>query len=160
MKHFKKYLSSKVGRVSQVLSITFLAATFFSIVPAYEIWEFTPDNYLGENRIMLICGGAPVPLESNWSGFSERDLIVLENNDPHFLYLFLVVDGKPIRGPILSSTRFENIANCTDKKEFVLIGKDTGVKKRWEDTLPIDDLFQTIDAMPMRQYEMRTRGAN
>ena len=85
---------------------------------------------------------------------------MLENNDPNFLYLFLVVDGKPIRGPILSSTRFENIVNCTDKKEFVLIGKDTGVKKRWEDTLPISDLFQTIDAMPMRQYEMRTRDRN
>jgi len=39
--------------------------------------------------------------------------------------------------------------------EYVLIGKDGGEKRRWQDSLPRGELFDTIDAMPMRQYEMR-----
>ncbi len=40
----------------------------------------------------------------------------------------------------------------------VLIGKDGGVKRK--ETKPIDPnvLFETIDTMPMRRQEMRTKG--
>ena len=39
----------------------------------------------------------------------------------------------------------------------VLIGKDGGVKRRESQPTPPDNLFSTIDAMPMRQQEMRNR---
>jgi len=38
--------------------------------------------------------------------------------------------------------------------ETVLVGKDGGVKSR-DDTLDLDEIFRRIDAMPMRQAEMR-----
>ena len=36
----------------------------------------------------------------------------------------------------------------------LLIGKDTGVKRRSNDTVALDDLFSQIDGMPMRRREM------
>lgn len=37
----------------------------------------------------------------------------------------------------------------------VLVGKDGGVKKVWRDPVDPKDIFTVIDAMPMRQREMR-----
>ncbi len=42
--------------------------------------------------------------------------------------------------------------------QVVLIGKDGGVKRRWDAPVAPRDLFEVIDAMPMRQQEMRQRG--
>ena len=42
--------------------------------------------------------------------------------------------------------------------QVVLIGKDGGVKRRWDGPVAPRDLFGVIDAMPMRQQEMRQRG--
>lgn len=39
--------------------------------------------------------------------------------------------------------------------QVVLIGKDGGVKRRETKALPPAQLFSTIDAMPMRQQEMK-----
>ncbi|QHT67894.1 DUF4174 domain-containing protein [Rhodocytophaga rosea] len=38
---------------------------------------------------------------------------------------------------------------------IILIGKDGGEKRRSDEPLKADDLFQTIDAMPMRQQEAK-----
>ncbi|WP_185816885.1 DUF4174 domain-containing protein [Hymenobacter metallilatus] len=40
---------------------------------------------------------------------------------------------------------------------LLLIGKDGGVKRRETAPLPAAELFSTVDAMPMRQQEMRPR---
>lgn len=40
----------------------------------------------------------------------------------------------------------------------VLVGKDGGVKRTSATPLMPDDLFGTVDKMPMRQQEMRRRG--
>ena len=37
----------------------------------------------------------------------------------------------------------------------VLVGKDGGEKKRWRQPVTFEQLRDTIDAMPMRQDEMR-----
>lgn len=37
----------------------------------------------------------------------------------------------------------------------ILLGKDGGEKQRWNRVVRPEELFQTIDAMPMRQREMR-----
>ena len=37
----------------------------------------------------------------------------------------------------------------------VLVGKDGGVKKVWRDPVDPKGIFTIIDAMPMRQQEMR-----
>jgi hypothetical protein len=39
----------------------------------------------------------------------------------------------------------------------VLIGLDGTVKRRWESLPEAEDLFSIIDAMPMRQRELKER---
>ena len=130
------------------------------MVSATEIPALSWANFLGEDRLLVICNDALLPSEIDWDGFAERDLIILESSGRYVNYLYKDKSEVPARVLLRSSKRFQEIVACSDASEFILIGKDTGVKKRWEDTLPIHDLFQTIDAMPMRQYEMRTRGRN
>ncbi len=38
---------------------------------------------------------------------------------------------------------------------MLLVGKDGGIKLRSDSVIPVDTLRRTIDAMPMRQREMR-----
>ncbi|MGR3370307.1 MAG: DUF4174 domain-containing protein [Sagittula sp.] len=69
------------------------------------------------------------------AGLAERDIVVLTDTAPDEkgrLRAALAVDGF----------------------EVLLVGKDGGVKLRQETPLSVDDLFATIDAMPMRQREM------
>ena len=39
----------------------------------------------------------------------------------------------------------------------VLVGKDGSVKLQQRDAVPLSDIFQLIDSMPMRQNEMKRR---
>jgi hypothetical protein len=39
------------------------------------------------------------------------------------------------------------------KFEMLLIGKDGGIKQRWTQAVPPEDIFALIDGMPMRQAE-------
>ena len=120
----------------------------------------TANDILGYNRIVILCNGSWTSQKIDRDEFSERDITMVEINDGFTDYVSGSLEGKLHFTPLAGAERLIRRTACKTDKEFVLIGKDTGVKKRWEDTLPIDDLFQTIDAMPMRQYEMRTRGAN
>lgn len=56
--------------------------------------------------------------------------------------------------------RLESITRCENALEYVLIGKDETQKNRWYLFPSENDLFQVIDAMPMRRFEMRQRGEN
>jgi hypothetical protein len=40
-----------------------------------------------------------------------------------------------------------------------LLGKDGGVKARWEDLVGVTELWARIDAMPTRRRELRERAA-
>jgi hypothetical protein len=40
-----------------------------------------------------------------------------------------------------------------------LLGKDGGVKARWEDLVGVEELWARIDAMPSRRRELREREA-
>jgi len=91
----------------------------------------------------------------DWDGFAERHLRVFEVQDTT---LYLVQrDGVSWRRVEQSSSAdaLRRRANCRGDLDFVLIGKDGGEKMRWQESLPRRPLFDTIDAMPMRQYEMR-----
>jgi len=101
-------------------------------------------NLLGQNRILVICepdNNAPESKQSvsvDRDGFEDRDLIIIK-----------IGKGK--------SHRLARIARCENKLEYVLIGKDTTQKQRWDLFPSNDELYSLIDAMPMRRYEMRQR---
>ncbi len=130
---------------------------------------------LGEYRILALClqndaeiiAGRTVSHATlhDWEGYAERDLILVEirKNTIHSLVgkATKQVNEKAItswtRTAHVDSDRLRRVANCQREWDWVLIGKDTTVKKRWRNFVVSEDLYETIDAMPMRRYEMKTR---
>ena len=128
---------------------------------------------LGRDRILTVCltekhddnDLLKFYQSLNWDEFSSRHLTVLElsrntiqsvivNNDVNEKKGFMRVRHHDFGDEIREK------ADCGSNFEFTLIGKDMGVKKRWEGTLPQDELFASIDAMPMRRFEMRQQKEN
>ncbi len=73
------------------------------------------------------------------TGFAERDLVLVSAVDAALYQQYSVVQGQFMA---------------------LLIGKDGSEKLRSATPLSSIRLFDTIDAMPMRREEMRTRGGN
>lgn len=94
----------------------------------------------------------------DWNGFSERDLILIEiranalqivmpSGENNFKRVDVEKNGDRIRAR----------ANCQSDYQFTLIGKDGTKKQGWSNSVPMEALMAQIDAMPMRQLEMRRR---
>ncbi len=82
------------------------------------------------------------------AGLVERDLIIFQ------------VKGKHVSGPGAISDQWAGKLRQRYEIEnlpfaVVLIGKDGGEKLTEKKLLSIEKLFATIDAMPMRQQEMK-----
>jgi len=118
-------------------------------------------QYRWEKRILLIF--APDSTNAMYqnqlqdyskyrAGFEERDLITF--------HLLRKKSGKLLE-QTLSSENVQELYRQfgVTKNEFtvILIGKDGSEKLRTTDLLPVRKLFSVIDAMPMRQREMRNR---
>ena len=87
-------------------------------------------------------------LMAETSGLSERDMLVL------------AVSGTTVdtlsgsAGAFDADALRERLAPGAGAFEVVLVGKDGGVKLRRTAPITTDELFATIDAMPMRASEM------
>lgn len=134
------FISSGIGVVTLFASIPMNAY-------AADIWLSDDDDLASRQRILIVCNKPKMPIDLDWPEFDDRDLIVIRNPTSH-----------AFRSPDSFSKRVEKRRFCQDIAEFVLIGKDGWEKKRWQNELPIQDLFETIDAMPMRRLELETRG--
>jgi len=118
------------------------------------------ESYRWKNRIVLLFGphkNATVQkqlaeLEKDTAGMTDRDLLIFH------------IDTKETRlinqssNPALSAKQLRSQYK-TGKNEFryILIGKDGGVKLDKKEFVAKTRLFSVIDAMPMRQREMRKR---
>lgn len=105
------------------------------------------DVYRGKNRILLVFGPSPedpqvqhqlTSAADNKDDLAERDLIVraLPSGDPESAG-FRERYGVPAEG-----------------FTAILIGKDGTEKLRRSEPILAEELFATIDSMPMRQDEM------
>jgi hypothetical protein len=91
-------------------------------------------------------------LKRDPEGINDRDLLIfhIEGNEVGFI-------GKS-SSPSLSADRLRNRYNIAEQEyRYILIGKDGGVKLNKKEFVPNKDLYSVIDAMPMRQREMRER---
>ncbi len=130
---------------------------------------------LGQYRLLVMCGaGADMPFETkvmlsglDWEGFAERDLLLIELSQDSAAVLrpHARISGGD-RGAISGLGRYEikrgarairETARCKKAYEFALIGKDTGLKQRWQSFVPTNALYSLIDAMPMRKFEMKRK---
>ncbi len=99
-----------------------------------------------KNRVVIVFGADSDPVvikqlalwKSAEPGFRERELVVIRANDSS--------------DPDELARRFRQPLN---RFTVVLIGKDGGEKFRNDQPVPPERLFEIIDAMPMRQSEIR-----
>jgi len=134
--------------------------SFLSTAKATEITAMNPAEYLGDYRLIVACNTQWKPTDINRDGFNNRDLKAFELIEGKSKLVELTNSGDLDRIWLDRSSRFNRLVKCEGKNEFVLVGKDRGVKKRWQRLPSEQELFETIDAMPIRQYEMRNRGGN
>jgi len=113
--------------------------------------------YQWKNRILLVFSQQPEQLKHQLS-ILGADSCGIKNRD---LIIFSIHDKKTqlIGGEILNKKDTEWLYgqyNVNNKPFLViLIGKDGTEKLKTVDILPVDRLFAVIDAMPMRQQEMK-----
>ncbi|MEM8615875.1 MAG: DUF4174 domain-containing protein [Pseudomonadota bacterium] len=140
-----------------------------------ERGESPLETALGTKRLLIICTGddtgqTGIPLygaqleqaKSDWAGYLDRDLIVVWLRDKVLTSWspFLIEGG---RVDVRQRAESEDVAglrkrvDCKPSKRGVhLIGKDTGLNRTWSAAVSNVELFSAIDAMPMRQREMRS----
>ena len=136
-----------------------LAAILTAILTLGSLLGAEPSSYRWKNRVIVVSTSRPdqakaveAVLKREQSGILDRDLVVIDVSG----------HGKRIAhavrpsGEELTSWR-RRFSLTGDEDSFVLIGKDGGVKSRQTGTLNLARWFTLIDAMPMRQEEMRER---
>ena len=142
---------------SSIFSVLFAMTATITVVSAAP--EVTLDTFKWRNRVVLsFIPEVDTRLDRRQRDYQEeaphdwrdRDLVLVEVL-PHNRVL---VDGEPhnsINGAELRNT----FAADADRYVVVLVGKDGFEKLRSDQAISNETLFATIDAMPMRQREMR-----
>ncbi|UZD22739.1 DUF4174 domain-containing protein [Algoriphagus halophytocola] len=138
----------------------FILFPYFLMVP---IANFAQDlsSHQWKNRLIIIQTknpGDPLfkqqihELQTHQKGLDERRIVVYQNTDQKYRQ-GLTLEGKWV------STFKESEKSPKENKEFQisLIGLDGGVKLQKNTVLSCDELFKTIDQMPMRQSEMKRK---
>lgn len=110
------------------------------------------------NRLLLILSN-----ENSKSLYQEQVDLLKENAEgleERKMIIYTIMPDKYKKGLFSDSWKESTDLNDRFRQkntdfEVILIGLDGGVKLRQTDVLRIEKLFSTIDAMPMRQREMR-----
>jgi len=141
-----------------VLFIQFLMLSSF--MGCHISPELNLSDYKWENRIILLFSDNENPeyrqqvdkLLDDKPGLFDRDILIFH------------IDKKSSIKELLHSNEFDPDSNLRSQfnvpeSDFcvLLIGKDGGVKYRDHSPLASEKLYAIIDAMPMRQAEMRRK---
>lgn len=122
------------------------------------------EGYRWENRVLLIFAGsegAPeirsldASLQATGCAIEERDLIIgrlLASGENS-------LGGAPISGEAGQVLR-DRYRVAPGSFAILLIGKDGGVKARYDTAPELARVFSLIDGMPMRRAEMRANGTS
>ena len=119
------------------------------------------DQYQWKNRLLLVFARSP-----DEPGVTKQRRLNADRRggfvDRNLLEGFLYETAPGTLGGDAASTDFSAEARRRLNVEVgalavVLVGKDGGVKFRSERPVPPQQIFDLIDAMPMRQQEMRAK---
>lgn len=122
-------------------------------------WSQNLDDYKWENRLLFfIADNESLTLEKNVKLFTEnknelkdRNLIILVMNRTDVFN----TDGSKL--DVKAEHVYEQFHLMTDYEGILLIGKDGGAKLKKPLPVNPETIYNTIDAMPMRQSELRNR---
>ncbi len=120
-----------------------------------------------QNRLFVRCDGQVTDIERKSDAlradFADRDIaeiyladgFVMEALTPETASMpNAFANMRSLNEP--NQAAIKALAQCDAEHRFALIGKDGLLKKRWKTQPSADKLFAIIDAMPMRQEEMRS----
>ena len=120
-------------------------------------------------RLLVFCSAGPNERSdflrnlnpSNWDGYYERNIVFVHINQweaDAFLSFNSAFDNTDdfhidVTG---QAQQVLKLGECDlERNSVALIGKDGTLKKTWLTQPTEENIFQTIDSMPMRQQEMR-----
>jgi hypothetical protein len=113
----------------------------------------TPEDLRWKNRILVISN---VQSEGEW--FNKANIDFLETRK---LLVFYFQNGQLVNSNFpdsIDSEKFlKKLYNQKTVENWVLIGLDGGIKAGGKDMPNLKAVFQTIDAMPMRQSEIKKK---
>nr|MDZ8061251.1 DUF4174 domain-containing protein [Nostoc sp. EkiNYC01] len=145
-----------------VLSPVSIAGTVQGSTQAIKMSSFNISSQKWQNRVLLVFAPSVdnhhyqqqmQSFNQHQNDFKDRDLILVQ---------VLATNKSYANGQLIDESSAANLRNRfgVDKENFrvILVGKDGGVKR--QDTTPVQAtaIFEQIDAMPMRQQEMRSSG--
>tara|TARA_B100001750_G_scaffold245408_1_gene264970 strand:+ start:1423 stop:1857 length:435 start_codon:yes stop_codon:yes gene_type:complete len=105
---------------------------------------FTPDDIDPQFLIQL------QDYKHHAIGAIERDICKV---DITAMTQEIIVDGR--KEAISYTDSLNRLDILSNRFQVILVGKDGDVKKRWYTPVAMDEVFNEIDAMPMRQREKR-----
>ncbi|WP_166521624.1 DUF4174 domain-containing protein [Zobellia amurskyensis] len=123
-------------------------------------WSQDLDDYKWENRLLFFIAknNESPSLQKNVRIFTEkdyeltdRDLIILIMNPTN------VFNADGSKSNIKPEQVYERFKLISDYEGILLIGKDGGIKLKKQFQVKPEIIFNTIDGMPMRQSELRSR---
>jgi len=142
-----------------VLPLAFLFACSATRTTASDAARYEIEQRRWEARPLLVF--APDPADPRWeqqtgalddtkAGLAERDM-----DDVRIAGDSGTANGDEMVADDVAALRARYDVE-TDDFAVILVGKDGGEKLRVTETIAIDEIFATIDAMPMRRREMQT----
>jgi len=122
------------------------------------------DDYRWKNRVVLLFAGPGSEslfrkqvneLNVDPEGLLERDLIIFTVS-PH--RIINLIERKTAN--LSAEQLWDKYSRQGEGFQYILIGKDGGIKLDKNEFIPNDYLFAVIDAMPMRKREMQENKYN
>jgi len=133
-----------------------------------------PDNIISDslwkNRLLIICSpNAPdgnsilerIDRQIDWPQYFDRDLILIDVDADSAVAFIMTRDAdrnfqRVSRDYSQERLELSELANCKPETNTLsLIGKDGGLKQKWDDLPAQQEILGLIDSMPMRQQEMK-----
>lgn len=152
--------NSKTNSPALVLiAIAVIMAMAFGAEAGQEGNGLDLNRFKWKNRLLFLFGpdrqtealaDLQKEIQQRQAGVADRDLVVfeiVENGQSR-------MNGTEIAPQTAEALR-QRFAAPPNRFSAVLVGKDGGVKMKRNDRVRLDEIFQLIDAMPMRQQEMR-----
>jgi hypothetical protein len=145
------------------LALNVLALPVMADAPPDSV-DFRRDDHRWEHRLLFVFAPPDTAararqedaFEGQAAGFRDRDLLLVTLNG-YADGILQEGPGTPARPLTEAAVRrlYDHFGVPADAFRVILVGKDGTEKRRDAEPVAARSIFDTIDAMPMRQREMR-----
>ena len=112
------------------------------------------DDFKWSHRMLIVIKNSNKPLdflENYKKDFDKRDLILLE------IFKRDTFINDKLMSSEFSNSILKKISNIKNNSSIILIGKDGEIKNSYQLNINIKEVFNEIDSMPMRKFEIRNK---